>query len=219
MPFGESRVVVHHRGSLYHFCRLTWSDADASLYLFPPEHAETFFAGSVTIPAGQTEATYPLGDPLDGEPHLSIHQSGQTHIKVGSRIVAGPMRSDPIAELRGHHVAVIHCARFDRLPMLDGGLTTDGPNPDSVFPTDDVAESGWISVFVSEAPVFFDTPRVTVTLTRTSLLAPLYVGLVPRAFKLVDDDGSGGVFIIAGWDPTTEVAADEPLDHLFLGAR
>lgn len=216
--FGESRILVEDRGSLYHFCRFAWSDSDASLYLFPPEEMDTYFVGTVTLPAGEHEAPYPLDTPVPTEPHLSVHQSGQVHVKVGRKIAAGPIHLKPIAALRGHHVALIHCVRFDRLPRLTGRLREEGgPSSDSVFPTDGMAETGIIRVFVNgEEPVFLDRPRVIITFERDALPTPLYVGLAPIPFRLVDDDGSSGVFISAGWDPTG--SPDGDITQIFLAA-
>jgi len=54
---------------------------------------------------------------------------------------------------------------------------------------------------------------------RDVLSNPLYVGVLGLPMRLVDDDGSGGVLVSGGWDPTEEPDPNRDFDHLYIVAK
>ena len=81
------------------------SNTDASLYLHPaPPNGEydyglerfaTDALAHTFNPSGQLRAT--------SEPHLSIKQSGQVHIRARGRPLAGPLQINPNSDSRHEH--------------------------------------------------------------------------------------------------------------------
>jgi len=69
------------------------------------------------------------------------------------------------------------------------------------------------------SPDFPHHPELMITMERDTLATPLYVGVLGVPMKLVDDDGSGGVLLSGGWDPTTEPDPQRDFDHLYIVAR
>lgn len=216
------RVLIGHGSHLLRMCRFGFNTGDASLYLIPLGVAAQYFFGQHVIPAGEDGVTAPFDDQerSDRPPHLSIHQSGEVHVRSGYT-EAGPIFLPPITDLRGQHVATVTCNRFAGLPVYARTPSTSGPVQDVVLPTEPGVESGRLAVYANaERPVFPVSQSITVTLERPNLRRPFYVGIKPFAQTALggaSEDPS--VIVIAGWDPLDPRALSGPTPYLFIVGR
>jgi hypothetical protein len=215
------RFVVDRGGSLLQVCKLGFSAADASLYLFPYSPGSNYSFGRMLFPASEESSTVPFDEQESSAetPKLSIHESGQVHVKAGGRMV-GPMFAGVLAEYRGEHFATVSCVRFDGLAPLRRLPKTQGPEWDLVTPSDEAAESGRLVFYANAAePSFAGRCRVTARLTRPSLADPLFVGVRFAAQDPLDATGKArGVVVIAGWNALDPAPFDAEADHLFIVA-
>ena len=62
----------------------------------------------------------------DQTPKLSIHESGQVHIKVKDSI-AGPVLISPLSEWKGQHIASVSIDHFSSLSEFRGSISDDEP--------------------------------------------------------------------------------------------
>lgn len=112
----EARLCVSYRAEVLRVCKLAVSKTDSSLYLFPYGPAGEYYFGRLSIPAGKQSATIPFDQQETSAniPKISIHESGQVHIKAGDA-VTGPMFASPLSDLCGEHIATVTCVRFSDL--------------------------------------------------------------------------------------------------------
>ena len=220
----EATLVVDFEDSLRRVGTIGWSQTDASLYIrgFGPKGEFNF--GQSSIPAGQQSDTISIANqlPSTSVPHLSLHDSGQVHVKKRRQIVAGPMIIPRLADLRGEHAATITCVRFDALALLDREVRTEGERRDVVIRAERGLPSGRFVLYINGEANRFAVPRqpyVTLTLERPTLVRPLYVGIVIFGQERLDrEDEGSGVILISGWDPTKQ-DVNTPGDYLFVIAK
>jgi hypothetical protein len=219
----EVTIVVEFERAVWKVATIGWSQVDASLYVRAFGPLGQFRYGQSSIPSGQHQETIRTDDQGSSTavPHLSLHESGQVHVRKRRRTVAGPMFIPPLAELRGQHVATIQCVRFDRLARFEGSPRADGDRRDVVIPAEPGVESGRLPIYVngeSEAFAPSRVPPVRFMLRRATLERPLHVGLGVVPQKRINEGGEGtGVVLIAGFDPTAE-DVDRPGDYMFVVA-
>jgi hypothetical protein len=218
----EARLCVSYRGQVLRACKFAVSKADGSIYLFPYGTSGAYFFGRLSIPAGERSATVPFDqqETSASVPKISIHESGQVHIKADDAI-AGPMFASPLSDLRGEHIATVTCVRFSDLARLGGAPKASAPRPDIVIPVEEGVESGRL-VFYANAvePAFVDPCGIRARLLRPTLPRPLFVGIRSLAQReLSREQDARGVTAIAGWDPRNPPAASAPADHLYVVAK
>jgi len=115
-------------------CSLTFSQADASVYLFPTVTGGGYIFGHDTFGPRRHPHTLQLDNVKRSTSmaKLSIHQSGQVHVRNteggGTRAVYLPH----LATIRGDHVASVVADNFDALPIYEKKLREDGPKLDIV---------------------------------------------------------------------------------------
>jgi hypothetical protein len=215
------RFVVDRGGSLLQVCKLGFSAADVSLYLFPYSPSGKYSFGRMLFPASERSSTVPFDEQESSieTPKLSIHESGQVHVKAGGRVV-GPMFAGSLAEYRGENFATVSCIRFDGLAPLRRLPKTEGPEWDLVTPSDDGVESGRLIFYANAAePSFAGRCRVTARLTRPTIAEPLFVGVRFAAQDPLDPTGKArGVVAIAGWNALAPEPFDAEADNLFVVA-
>lgn len=215
------RILVEQGATIRRLCRLAWAADDASLYILPYGVEGRFHFGQASVPASEASSTVPFNDQETSAsmPKLSLHESGQVHIKAGSAMV-GPMYIPPLADLRGQHVATATCSRFEALPLFEGEPKTTGSVIDLAVPASDALESGRCVIYINgQEPVFAGAAQMQARFVRPSLDQPLYVGfLTVGQAALNDGPDSDSVIVTAGWNPgVTDVSA--PMDYMFIVAK
>ena len=198
----SARVIVEKSGARYRLCTLSWSVQDASLFVSPFSRAAEYFAGSHPMADGQAsiEIPYRAGTSLAKAPKLSVHESGQLHVKAPTgEIVGGPIHLDHLRGWRGQQVLTIAIDDVEWLPQYDRALRTEGSDQDIVLQLSH--ESARLAVYLnSEHPRFDDPTQAAVGLSRGSLGSTLWVGLAIFPNEVLAQ-GSTAVSIIAGVDP------------------
>jgi hypothetical protein len=213
MPRGV-RVFIEHEGELRRACSLSVTNRDASVYLQPASKHHRYRYGVASIPPGKNEATFSVDGQLTAEddPHVSLHQSGQVHIRTRGGPKAGPLHIPPLASLRGGHVASI-TSNFAGFPLYAGQRENLHPDYDRLVSVDDGVKSGTLAIYVNgSSPDFaIASQRIAFTLTvgHATLARPLHIAVAPLAqapLGTVD-----AVAAIAGFQPD---GSDD--DFLFL---
>lgn len=152
--------------------------------------------------AGQASIQIPYrsGTFFAKAPKLSIHESGQLHVKGPTgHIVGGPIHLDHLKGWRGQQVLTIAIDDVEVLPQYDNALRTEGTDQDIVLQLSH--ENARLAVYLnSEDPRFDDPTQAAVGLSRGSLGSTLWVGLAMFPNDVLAQ-GSTAVSIIAGVDP------------------
>jgi hypothetical protein len=212
----EARLLTEYGGKLLRVCKLVVTQRDTSLYLVPYSPQRKFFFGQRRFPEKVGTVTCNRADSVevDGEPKLSIHESGQVHVK-GLGVLAGPLQSVPLANLRGEHMATVTVERFEGLMEFKGAPSSGGQYRDYVVRAEG-AESGRHAIYINgAAPEFADGPCwITLRLGRSTLPRPIYVGVSAVGQAPLSDRGETGVAVIAGWNPRLPSAAEQ--DFLYV---
>lgn len=118
----EHTILIEHKGAIFKFCKLLWSDQDASFYVIPYSANKRWDIGTVKFLSSRLEFEQDTPTELTTAPHLSFHQSGEVHI-AGPKLVKGevdrPVRHIPaLHTLRGEHVLAFFASDFQCLPEL-----------------------------------------------------------------------------------------------------
>lgn len=215
------RILVEQGGTVRRLCRVAWAADDASLYIFPYGLDGRFHFGQASIPASEASSTVPFNDQEQSAsmPKLSLHQTGQVHIKAGSTMV-GPLHIPAMADLRGQHVATVTCSRFEALPLFEGEPKTTGSVMDLAIPASDAVVSGRCAIYINgQEPVFAGPVQIKARFVRPSLDQPVYLGFLTRAQGALNDGpDSDAVVVTAGWDPEV-TDASEAQDYMFIVAK
>ena len=141
MSIHDCRFLIEVQGDYKKVCRIVFGKKDASLYLLPYGRQKRYLWGEGTIPEGTTTATFPHANPA-GEVHrpkLSIHESGQVHVKLGEAYKAGPLRTKPLWEFRGEHLAGLTIDSIESLPSA-GKPKPKPKSPDLVLGARDIQQ-------------------------------------------------------------------------------
>lgn len=203
----SARVIIERNGVRYRVCTLSWSTKDASLFVAPFSHASDYFGGAHPMAAGETaiQIQFTSGGSLTKSPKLSVHESGQLHVKApDGRIIGGPIHLSHLRGWRGQQVVTVAIDHLDQLPHHQGSLKTSGRSQDIPLGVPD--GSARIAIYLNSAEQSFDDPaQATIGLSRGSLSATLWIGLTAFPTEVLAE-GSAAVSIIAGVDPTNPAA-------------
>jgi hypothetical protein len=210
----EFQVVVHVGIVARRVCKFAFCKSDASIYLIPYAAGGEYFFGGERLPERKASRSFSFTEQLSTTtaPKVSIHQSGQVHIRVG-REQAGPLTIPPLGKLQGEHVATICVDRFDNLSPLNRAPKKSGKTVDVVMNVPDDVHSGRFPLYLNGTTPKFKSSKIqlVVRLLRPSLAAPLYLGIAPLGQEPVADSrGKQGVTVISGWNPAS------PTDFLYL---
>lgn len=209
----ECRFLIDLDGDYKKVCRLVFGTKDASLYLIPYGRQQRYLWGEGTFPGGAKSATFSHANPA-GElatAKLSIHQSGQVHVKVveGDAYKAGPLQTKPLWEFRGEHLAGLTIDRLDTLPSA-GKIKPKPKSPELLLRSRDLQQTRRFAIYANGAEPRFDFPvKATVTMNRVGLPSPLHVGITSFAQESLVEGEEGGVTIICGWNPDEEELAEQ----------
>ena len=120
------RVLVASPTGPRRLCKVE-AGSDGSLYVFPYGPAGRFACGRSGLAENEitVEVDLSQGVEVDGIPKLSLHRSGQVHVRLGQDYLAGPPQVPKLSELRGEHIISVVASRFDGLPAADGSLLGD----------------------------------------------------------------------------------------------
>lgn len=197
------RILVANGGQLSALCKFGFSVRDGSFYVIPYGPSGRYHFGRYGFANSERTVTFDAavaGEATEMPPHLSIHQSGQVHIR--SQLgMAGPLRVPPLSDWTGEHIASVSPVRFDALAPFTREPKYSGRDRDFVFAVS-AEGSGRLAVYANgHEPSFASTVSVHFTLVRPTLDKPLYIGVAAATNAPLGTDP--GVAVIGGWDPKT----------------
>ena len=196
------RLLLKHDGQVRRLAGFS-AGPDGSLYIFPQSPTGRYFCGNESMGEGVVSHTFRFDSapPIEEVPKLSLHPSGQVHLKKGAEYLTDPLRIPRFRDLRGEHVASVGASRFDILPTFQGKARISGSRRDEVIPVRKGVNAGRFAVYLNGAEASFAG--------KISVLWPLRGGAFVGVGGWADDDlGEDATFAIGGWDPT-----QRPWDH------
>lgn len=200
----KARFLIEYQNQIRKVFQLSFSNADSSLYFFPYSESGNYHFGRQTIAENQISKTFNFKSDQNSKsiPKLSIHESGQIHIKADD-VLAGPIKIPPLGGYSGQHIATVCPDSFNNLPELTGKLSTKAKKCDFVLPIDKGQSSGRFAVFLNAHEPNFHGNNcfIQFKLERRSLSKPLYCGVMAIQQDPLGQDSQSGVTIITGWNP------------------
>ena len=204
----EVRFLIRHRGSVRSLFKLGFTARDGSLYMWPYSVSGRFFYGRSGIDAFESSVTLDFTDQFASDtpriPKVSIHESGQVHVRSETGDLAGPLFIPSLSQLRGQHVATVQCDSFAGRPEYGRRLRSGPPAHDQVLDVEKGTENGRIAIYVNGHESRFDGRcPIRIRMVRPTLATPLHVGMLPIGQDALGSALDGrGVTVLAGWDPT-----------------
>jgi hypothetical protein len=217
-PVRQIRLLVQTGAVFRRLARLSWSAADASLYVSPPNSVMPGRVGVIDAPlgAGESGQFNFAGDFIGGAPYLSLHQSGQCHGKAGpdwDRLQTVPLTGHPLDHPAGGHIATVQSFRPAQLPTT---ATPRHRKRDQALVVSAPSDAGPLVVtlwaFSDRAKLRAAKFAQWLTMRRPSLLGPLYIGIRARFEPVPATPSSPVVAIYGGWGP----GATDPTRFVFV---
>ncbi len=214
----SARFHIRHRGTIKKMVKLAFSNNDASLYFFPCGQKGHFFYGNEILAADEIEKVFDYKTQYEGTGYakLSFHESGQVHVVCPDSPRTNPLRTSPLKDWRGKHMATV-TSDIKALSKQNGLLREHGSRKDIVIDVADEVKSVRLSFYCNgKSPIFIDDPiNGFIVMKRTSTTSPIYVGYKVFAQKALDESEDGcSVVIIAGWKAFAEINQKE--DFVFI---
>ncbi len=213
----EVKILVDYNKSLRKVCKIRFSNSDASLYMIPYSLQGIFCFGKEKFAKGQTKLSFDFTKQIKSKttPKLSIHESGNVHIKAGTESV-GPLKISPIENSRAQHIATICPDDFESLPYFKDTPISSGTEIDRIITVKGPIKSGKFLVYINgQKPEFPVEYQIRFDLRRSTISKPLYVCILGTAQEPL---GVGvepkGVTILSGWDP--DIVDDSEQDFLYI---
>ena len=211
------RILAQQGGVHRALCKVWFTRRDASVYLSPYCSTGEFFFGQSKIAERKATDTVDYRTQLSTAkpPHLSIHESGRVHARVGQE-TAGPLRIPALSTLRGQHLASVVVERFDAQPVYGSALRTSGAERDLVVPVEDGVRTGRFAIYANADGRQFATEcGIVFTVRRKSIAGTLYLGMRAIAQDPAGFDGpKHGLTMVSGWDPTGKPGREMPYIYL-----
>ena len=199
------RLLVDTNGKLLRLCKLSFSNKDSSLYIFPYAPNNKYFLGSRSMPETKFEEKVHFRDDLSSTdvPKISIHESGQVHAISGKNRV-GPLQTSPLSDLRGEHIATVEFDDFSILPEYTAKPKESGKDIDHIIPLPPDVKGGKFIFYAAGDKPSFQTHecQIIVSMARKTLSDPLYIGIKAIPKDLMGEPEDRGIMVLAGWDPT-----------------
>lgn len=213
----EFRILLNFEESIRKICKIAISHKDISIFLIPYGKSGIYYYGEGLISQGNTETTFHYDTQFKTSdiPKLSIHQTGQVHIYSKGTSKAGPLKTLPLAEFRGEHLATIIVDNFYNLPTYSKNIKTEGAGRDIVIRTEKGVLSSRIIVYLNSVNNRFSTHCwATLCVRREINLNPSFFCFHLQAQKPLNEKGKGGVIVIGGWNPRLSLDNDAPFLYI-----
>jgi hypothetical protein len=190
---------------------------DGSLYLVPYAAGGEYWYGKQTLPAGETSFEVKFREQIaaSARPKLSVHWSGDVHIYANDSPKAGPLKTRPLKETRGEHVASVQVDHVKLLQVYSWTpkITVETADVGIGVPPD--IDAGRILVYANGDENVFQVSHVHFARSVTrSDGDTVWFGFTAAANDALGDGSDGGVTVLAGFDPSK--GENEDQDFLFL---
>jgi hypothetical protein len=213
----QVRLHLEQRSGLLRKAAKLIFGGDGSLYLMPYARRGQFFYGSRMFSAGQESDTFNFREQVSAasQPKLSIHATGAVHIYANGQPKAGPLQIPRLDTLRGEHVASVRFDAIEYVPEFRGKPRAHGQEIDMAFGVPPDITAGALHLYVNGAERSFNVEKAQVAfqVERANDL-PIFVGLAGVDAERLGDDESGGVTVLAGFNPRAR-PGDEA-EYLYL---
>ena len=213
----ELRLLVDLGNDVRKIAKIAFSNSDASLYMFPYAPNGKYYYGGRHMDEVEFEDKVRFTDDIfsDQVPKLSIHETGQVHIKAKDSI-AGPVLISHLSEWRGQHIASVSIDHFSSLSEFRGSISSEGSEIDHVIPVDEIVKSGRLVFYLAGDRAAFKEPncRLVLTIARPTIENPIYIGIQPKAQDSLSDLDLGGITVLAGWNVAPETS--EGVNYLYI---
>lgn len=202
-------IYVQTNKFLRHLGRIELGKSDPSIYVYPYGRTGHYSYGVGSFENEEAvTTTFDFREQQQDSilPHLSIHTSGQCHIRnVGSRDPgfkqAGPLKKSTVANWSGQHVATIETDLIRVLPKANG-LLSETPEEHNIVLNAKEYDSAALVLFLNGSARKFREPIVNFSyeLARGAY-NPAYLGAcwTKKPLRTPISDARG-VTLIGGWD-------------------
>ncbi len=208
----EVNLLINWEGNIKRLGKITFR-ADASLYIWIYGKTGKYFYGLEDFPPGADSHTFDFSKNCTNSiPHLSVHLSGQTHVRDHSckkrGFLAGPVHLPHLSTFRGEHVASIVADDLQALPEFGEPIVNSDKRRDLVANVDSEVRSGRLIIFANALePVFNCDKRPYLTIQNSGrgdrrVGPPIHYGIVALAQHPLGDGPGKGVLMLSGWNPT-----------------
>lgn len=207
----EVNMLIDWEGKIKRMSKITFR-SDASLYIWIYGKTGKYFYGLERFPPGVENHTFDFSkNCTDLVPHLSVHLSGQTHVRTHSKrkgFLAGPVQLPHLTTFRGQHVASIVADDLQALPDFEEPIVNDERRRDLVAKVVSEVRSGRFTVYANALEPVFNCekpPYLTIRNSGTGerrVGPPIHYGIVALAQHPLGEGPGNGVLMLSGWQPT-----------------
>jgi hypothetical protein len=216
----EVRIILEHKSIQRKVFKLAFSKSDSSIYIFPYSIKNNYYYGTQQFEKNTNRKEFKYNKQFftNDIPKLSYHQSGQVKICDSKKNLAGPIYAISFNDLTGEHIATVTIDNFNNLPIYNKKLRFTGPERDHVIKSDNIVNSGRIIIYCNaKSKNFNNTKPCNMIISMTRLDYNVNFCLEIRGQEQLIDEGSGGVIVLAGFNPKRQEGTKD--NFLFLRAQ
>lgn len=205
------RYLIEYKGVIRKVFKIAIVKKDASLYIFPYGTSGKYYYGKELFYKNQISKTFNYKSQYYStkRPTISIHQSGQSHIRIGRDKIDVQINSIPLKDFRGEHIATITCHSLDSLIEYKKTIKTTGSEIDDIIPCGKGIQNLRYAIYLNAQSPNFKVPCGK----KRVLTGPMFLGLSPFAMKPIGE----GITIITGWDISKNIIDED--SFLFIHAE
>ena len=214
------RIFIEREKILHKLCQIFFRQKDASIYIIPYAKNNKYYMGVNSFEGTEITGNFDLGKhpKVDQNPHLSIHENGQIHVRSTEGSLAGPVMVKKPSLFCGEHIASVTPDSFEALPIQIGEPKKGKTIQNITIMVKPTESSRRIIVCMNgREPKFKFEPKYfhfLIPLTRPTLTEPLYIGIFSIGQDHLNAENvAPGITVIAGWNP------GNPVDFLSIRGK
>ncbi len=219
------RIILRHKNKNRALCKVAFSKSDSSIYIFPYGKTGRYFYGEQKIEEQMMSNKFSYVEQFSSEniPKLSFHQSGKVHVYYNRESIAGPIKTLPVTDWKGGHIATVTTDGLESAIEYKKELKRSGKERDIQVSCNPSLESIRLSIYCNESvQKFADETKFSIKIKRPCLKNPIYFGFA--FFPQINlgrnanenEKSKGGITALAGWKPNT---GKNKMKFVFLRAQ
>lgn len=213
MSIKSTRFLVQRSGVIRNFFKVAISQNDASIYIIPYANEGKYYGGISNLPKidlgtlqQKVDVNYTEQIADEKMPKLSIHESGQIHLDIGSKRTL-PHKIPPLENIEDKHIASVSTDVIEALPIFQADIKDSSTHKDIVINVDKQIPSVRVAIYVNGISAKFKYQNAVLSVgtdVRPHLKRPISFGFqfIPQGDIRVDSKGAPGIVAISGWDIT-----------------
>lgn len=209
----QYRHLIQHKNVIKKAFKIGFSKKDSSIYIQPYAPNSQFHCGVSNFKSGETNSiiTYPHIPNVIDYLKLSIHESGQVHVKnKENEIIVGPLQVPNLNTYSGQHIASIDINSIETLTDFKGSRKKNKNAEDLIFSLENQEHSMRFAIFANANSSDFTTPLPYGRITLERIFNPMYFAIKPVPQPIKD---GGGMTLLAGFNPNQEFSET---DYLYI---